>query len=153
MCGGGVSPFLLPGGDAQEDMQPQTDTLWGPPDPSLKPSAPHPLQLPAQCCCRVPLPLKVTRGKETTRARDCHLTAGAQTVPHSRGGRGLPPWSSEKEEGCLQTQKLCCVHSNRVGGTCCQPLWAPGAGCRGSLSIPDPPHTVLAPKPLNGTDL
>lgn len=58
-CGGGgsrVSPLLLPGGDAQEDMQPQTDTLWGPPGPSLKPSALAPCNFPLNAAAESTLP-------------------------------------------------------------------------------------------------
>lgn len=87
--------------------------------------------------------LEGNQSERDTRAQD-NQPKGKPSPPKAWVAEPFPqPWSSEKEEGYPQTRKLLYPFQSGhlVGG-----VW-------GFLSIPAPPPTVLAPKPLNGTDL
>lgn len=87
--GGGVSPLLFLVGMHKRTCS-LRHILWGPPGPSLKPSAPRPLQLPLNAAA-VYFTLKVIRVNKTAGVQVSHPKASAQIVAPKPGWQSTPP--------------------------------------------------------------
>lgn len=77
---------------------------------------------------------------ETARAQDNHPKRDHQ-CPDScpKAWVAEPPtWSPGRMS--LDSETLLYLFQSQLGGTCCQLLWAPGGGSRGSLSMPGSPN-------------